>query len=221
MLELWNESISSANIIYTMFLGVAIIYALFVVIGFLDMDAFDVDFDIDADIDVDVDVDTDIDTDVQSSGGFMIQVLSFFNLGKIPFMIIYSFTTVFMWAIGMIVNHRLGNGDITFTLATFIPVMLLSLLITKFLTKPLIPAFKSLHESTEATDYIGMKGILLLPIQKGQKSQVEVRVNGDVHKILVSLRKDDTNHIPKGKEVFITGVSEDKSFYWIEKDDLI
>lgn len=137
-------------------------------------------------------------------------------------MIIYSVTTLFMWAIGMVVNHYLGNGNILFTLMTFIPVLLIGLIITKIITTPLIPFFKEMHEGSKETDYIGLKANLLLPISGSRKSQAEVYIEGDIHRITVSLREEDkTTNIKKGTAVYITGISTDKSFYWIAKDDLI
>jgi hypothetical protein len=218
MLELLNEAISPANMVYTILLGLAILYALFVIIGFVGMDAIDFDIDIDIDADVDVDVDTDVDV---NGAGLFIQMLSFFNLGKIPFMIIYSISTLSMWTIGMIFNYSIGNKDIILTLATFIPVLFVSLIITKLITTPLVPVFKSMNEGVEAVDYIGLEGILLLSISGSDKSQAEVYINGDVHKISVSLNPEDISNLAKGTQIYITGISEDKSFYWISKNDII
>jgi uncharacterized membrane protein len=218
MLELLNEAISPANMVYTILLGLAILYALFVIIGFVGMDAIDFDIDIDIDADVDVDVDTDVDV---NGAGLFIQMLSFFNLGKVPFMIIYSITTLSMWTIGMIFNYSIGNEDIILTLATFIPVLFVSLIITKLITTPLVPVFKSMNEGVEAVDYIGLEGTLLLSISSSEKSQAEISINGDIHKISVSLNPEDNSNLAKGTPIYITGISEDKSFYWISKNDII
>ncbi|MGK0390261.1 MAG: putative membrane protein [Maribacter sp.] len=214
MLELLNEAVNPANLVYTILLGLAILYALSVIIGFAGMDA--IDFDIDIDADVDVDVDTDV-----NGGGLFIQMLSFFNLGKVPFMIIYSITTLSMWTIGMIFNYSIGNEDIILTLATFIPVLFVSLIITKLITTPLVPVFKSMNEGVEAVDYIGLEGTLLLSISSSEKSQAEISINGDIHKISVSLNPEDNSNLAKGTPIYITGISEDKSFYWISKNDII
>ena len=218
MLELLNEAISPANLIYTILLGLAVLYALTVIVGFAGMDAIDFDVDIDADVDVDVDVDADTDI---NSGGIFISILSFFNIGKIPFMFIYSLCTLFMWVLGMLLNSNFGNGSPLFTVMTFIPVFFLSLTITKFVTIPLIPILKKATEGSEITDYIGLQGTLLLSLSNRSKGQAEVLIEGDVHRITVSLRKDDYSELEKGTEIYITGVSDDKSYYWIAKDDII
>ncbi len=215
MMELLYEAVQPANLIYTILLGLAILYALTVVIGVLDMEAFDIDIDVDADVDIDTDVDTDVE-----GGGFFVEVLSFFNLGRIPFMIIYSITSLLMWMIGMISNHYLG-GNVSYALMLMTPITLISLIITKVVTTPLIPAFKSMKEGVEPTDYIGLKGELLLPVSPNEKSQIEVIIDGDVHRIAVAQMEGDEMMLPKGTKVYVTGVSEDKSFYWISKDDII
>ncbi len=213
MMELLYEAVQPANMIYTILLGLAILYALTVMIGIMDMEAFDIDIDIDADVDADIDADV-------NGGGFFLEVLSFFNLGRIPFMIIYSLSALFMWMMGMISNHYLG-GNVSYSLMLLIPITLISLIITKIITTPLIPAFKSMKEGVKPTEYIGMKGELLLPISPNEKSQIEVIIEGDVHRISVALAEGETMMLPKGTEVYITGVSEDKSFYRISKDDII
>ncbi len=215
MIELLNEAIQPANLIYTILLGLAILYGLTVLIGVMDMEAFDIDIDVDTDIDIDADVDADV-----NGGGFFIEILSFFNLGRIPFMIIYSLTTLLMWMMGVISNYYLG-GNVSYSLILFVPITIVSLIITKIVTTPLIPAFKSMKEGVEPTEYIGLKGELLLPISPNEKSQIEVVIEGDVHRISVSLTEGDAMLLPKGTVVYITGISEDKSFYWISKDDII
>jgi hypothetical protein len=121
----------------------------------------------------------------------------------------------------MIFNYSIGNEDIILTLATFIPVLFVSLIITKLITTPLVPVFKSMNEGVEAVDYIGLEGTLLLSISSSEKSQAEISINGDIHKISVSLNPEDNSNLAKGTPIYITGISEDKSFYWISKNDII
>lgn len=213
MLELLHEAIAPANLIYTTLLGLALIYALSVFMGILDISA--IDFDVDVDMDVDVDADVEV-----SSGSLFNAVLSFFNLGKIPFMFIYSICSLSMWVIGMLLNHYLGNGEILFTIMTFIPVLFAGLIITKILTQPFIPIFQKMNEGAEATDYLGLKATLILPLSPSKESQAEVIIKGDVHRISVRLEDNDSNKLDKGTEVYIMDWSKDKSHYIVSPNDL-
>ncbi len=112
MKELFQAAFSGVNIIPTVFLLLILVYWIFVIIGAMDMDFLEVDIetdvDIDADVEVDADVDTDadIDTDADTRGvgsvAFLNSVLTFFNLGKIPFMVWLSFLIIPMWVISIL-----------------------------------------------------------------------------------------------------------------------
>ena len=61
--EVLQEALMPANLVFTVMLGIVIIYWIMVILGALDVDFLDIDFD------SDVDVDADVDADVDGTGG--------------------------------------------------------------------------------------------------------------------------------------------------------
>ncbi len=207
MVELLNEAVQPANIVYTILMMFSIIYMMSVIIGAFDISSID--------IDIDMDLDADIDSDI----GLFAGALSFFNFGKIPFMIIYTITVISMWVIAMLLNHYIGKGDIWFAIFTFMPILLVGLIIAKFCTTPLIPIFKNMNQGVEPIDYIGLQGELILPASNKEVGQVEINIEGDIHRIMVKLESENDVLLEKGIKVIIVGFSKNENFYWIEKED--
>lgn len=215
MLEILNEAVSSANMIYTIFLGLSIIYWFLVMLGALDIDGLDFDFDVDLDADVDIDVDSDLD--VSGGGNFLSGILIFFNFGKMPFMIIFSFISLTMWTIGMLSNHYLGGGNLLFAMALFVPILFVSAIIAKLITTPLIPVFREMGGDVENVDYLGRTAIVTLQSSKTKLGQIKLIENNDIHilnaKVHVDNKKDS---VKKDDEVVVIDKAEDGNYYWIQ-----
>ncbi len=214
MEELIKFAFEPINIVYTIFLLLSIIYMLSVVVGVMDISTIDFDVDIDADLDIDTDV------DVEGNIGIFAGALSFFNIGKIPFMIIFSIASLCMWVIAILLNHYIG-GSILFSICTFLPIVMVSLIITKIVTMPLVPVFENMNEGVEPINYVGETGELLLSASKESKGQAEINIEGDVHRIMVKLDEDNkVDSLPKGSKIVVVGTDKSKEFYWIEKNSL-
>lgn len=219
MLELLHAAISSVNIIYTILLAVVLIYWTSIIIGVLDISAFDIDVDVDVDVDLDVDIDVDADVDVDAdsevgSGAWFAGALHFFNFGKLPFMVIMSFVILFQWAMALLANHHFGHGSIIFSLVTILPILFVSLLTTKVITTPLIPFFAKLNTAEEAVNYIGKIGTLILPPTRKKAGQAEVIENGNP--LIISVKANEDEPLPnKGDEIIIISEAENKAYFII------
>ena len=157
MQQLLEAALAPANIVYTIFLLIAFLYWILVFIGALDFGSFDVDLDLDAELDIDVDVDVDADVQMEAGGmSALAGFLQFLNLGKVPFMVIFSFLAIFLWMGSMLANHYLSTGSPWFPVALIFPNLFLGLILTKAVTSPLIPVFTSLNTGVEAVDFIGL-----------------------------------------------------------------
>ena len=214
MTELFQAALSAENIIYTLLLVLVLLYWLSVIAGGLDMNSFDVDLDVDADLDLDVDADVD---GAGGSSGWLVGILHFFNFGKLPTMVILSFAILFAWMINVLLNHYLGGGSLIFALMLMLPNLLISLLLTKVITIPLIPIFQQLNTPEEDVDFVGMLCKLTVSANQTKKGQAEV-----IHKdrsllIYVKVDKDDVDVINKGEEALILRPSKDASYFLIRK----
>ncbi len=208
MMQVLYEAVQPANLVYTILLGLSIIYWIIVILGALDVDGIDFDFDVDADVDV--------DSDIEVGGNFLSTVLAFFNFGKVPFMIIFSFTSLWMWIIGVLSNHYLGLGSIVFAAMLFIPVLFVGLLLTKITTTPLVPFFVSLGGDVENVEYTGVEGKIVLPLKGNEIGQLQIVYNNDVHLLNVKLAEDNQEwNLRKGDKAYIVSHNKEKDYYSI------
>ena len=139
MQELIHFAVEPCNIVFTTLLIIIGLYWVSVLFGAMDLSSFDIDLDTEVEVDVDMDADTDLETG--SSGGWMLSALHFFNFGRMPFMLIMSTLILSLWALEILSNYYIGNGRIDIMLAFFFPILLVSLMITKLVTTPLVPLF--------------------------------------------------------------------------------
>jgi len=194
-----------------------------VIIGALDLGSFDVDLDVDVDvdvdvdIDVDVDVDADVDTDVNASGsgGWMISALTFFNFGKVPFMVIFSFTSFFMWLLAVVITFNYTDCTIWFPLIVFIPILFVSLIATKIFTTPLIGLFAALRNGdAKEIDFIGLTGEMVTITTNSKVGQMEIMVENNHIKLYVKAEENHNGIIKDGTKVVIVRINDnDKDLY--------
>lgn len=232
MTELLNAALLPETIVYSVLLCVVLLYWGMVILGALDLGAFDVDvdmdadFDIDVDVDVDVDVDADIDADVDadvdaggSVGGIMISMLKFFNFGKVPFMVLMSFLVLSLWFMSVVANHYWSDGSIWFPFVIFIPMLFIALIVTKIVTMPLIGLFDKLDDTAQTINFIGKTATIILPVRVGKIGQADLFVD-DLH-ITLSVKGSSKVHntINKDTKVLMVEHNEDKSIYYVEPID--
>jgi hypothetical protein len=194
------------------FLCVILLYWLSVIIGALDMSSFDFDMDVDIDVDVDADVDAG-----SSGGGWFAGGLHFFNFGRLSFTVVFSLLILGMWSMSILGNFYLGNGSMVFPFIMFIPILFVSLVMTKIITTPLVPVFESLDKGVEAVDYLGLTCKMLLPATTTQMVQAEVLHNSNPLLVSVMVSETQKTAVLKGEEALIVGRSSDDRYFLIEK----
>jgi hypothetical protein len=217
------------NGITTVVMIAIILYWLFAIVsgvGTKDLD-LGIDFSgadagIDLDVDVDVDTEADIDagdsdTDVGHNPGPLMQFLHFINIGKVPFMMVFSIFNLFMWAGSLIFSYWVnmdswGNKSVLI----LIPLFFLSIVLTKFATAPLVRLFKEIgYEGEKEIDFFGSSGIMLSTIKDKRIGSAEFIINKDPIRLnVVSLHGDEIKY---GESVIITDETDDKKIYYVIK----
>lgn len=210
MQELLQAAFSPPNIVFTVLLFVVMLYWVTVFLGLLDFGAFDIDIDVDAEVDVDVDVDADGGVSLGGLSG----ILSFFNFGRIPFMVVMSFLILSMWALSLLSDQYVGQGSLGVAAIMFIPNLAISLLFTKIITSPLVPVFRNLDGSEAPVEFIGQVCTLTLSAGPGDLGQAEVFYNGN--NLLVSVM-GDSEQISKGEKALIVQENKEKSYFIVQK----
>ena len=194
--DLFEAITIGANIPWTILLVLCLIYWLFVILGAFEVESFD--FDVDADVDVEIDADVDIDS--ADNPIAWIGFLKFLNLDAIPFMVFFSIFTLSGWSMSVISTHYMGQSWMT-SLVLLIPIVFVSLIISKFMTAPLVPLFRGLNDEAKVLDLTGEDGIVIHGFEKGELSQASVKRNNE--DLLVSIRIADESPVSE----FIRGAS--------------
>ncbi len=214
MIELIQAAFDPVNLLYTVLLVLVLVYWLSIILGALDFGSFDIDFDLD--LDVDMEVDTDVDVDGASAGWFA-HALYFFNFGKMPFMVIMSLIILSCWTISVLANYYFGQNSSVFAIALFFPNLFLSLCITKFVSSPLVPLFKSMETSEVAVDYIGLPCTITIPATSNKMGQAEVIV--DDSPLLINIKmSEETLLLKKGAEALIIGKENNRDCFLIQSE---
>jgi len=211
------------NAVMTVIMGVLAIFWLFTFLSGAGLDAFDVEFDADVDVDVDADIDVDSDTDADSDAdasepGVFIQFLNFLNVGKVPFMLIFTTLKFFMWIITLVTTSIINVTSWgLWSLLILIPVGIAGLFFTKLATNPMAKFFKEIgYKGEEEIDFLGRSGKMLSNIKDKKVGSAEIIV--DKNPIKLNVISIDGSELKYGDYVLIADESDDKKIYYVSKE---
>ncbi|MFT4023227.1 MAG: DUF1449 family protein [Flavihumibacter sp.] len=208
-----------SNAIMTVLTGIT---ALYWIITLLAGNIFgDTDLHVHTDIDVHTDTDLDADGDFDASDGgkpFMQQALEYINIGKVPFMVVYSTFKFIAWIVTLASSVLLGLASwgwkSVFVLA---PVFLLAYFITRFATKPLVKLYDAMgYNGEEAHELLGRVARMRSTIEGQKIGGAELVIKTDV--IRVNVQSKTGELLAYGSDVMIAGESADKKYYLVIKD---
>lgn len=203
MQALLEASVWGANIIPTILVIFVLVYWLTVVLGFADLDAFDVD----------IDIETEVNTDV--SVGWFNHVLYFFNLGQVPLMLFLSFLALPMWLIVIATTDLLGLDSVVMSFVLLLPNFVLSLFIAKLFTQPFVTLFDKLErEAEDNVQIIGKICTVVLNTTDDKLGQARLEERGSVLVLNVLTRKGTM--LQKGQTGLVIDYIPEKSYYIIE-----
>lgn len=209
MKELLLAAFAPANFVFSVLLLVSLLYWLTVFIGLFDIDAIDVgkDWELAADTSFEIEKGIEVNKGVEVSvvgkrPGFWNRLLVFLNLGKIPFMIWFSFFILMAWAFSLLGNFYLSGGNLLGA-ALLLPFNLgLSALLAKGITKPLVPIFKSeKNEFRTQQDFIGQICRIEVPAKGLALGQASIRTSQAPVRIIVQALPEQ--ELLKGSEGLI------------------
>lgn len=201
------------NMVFTILLAFVMLYWLTVILGLIDISAMDIDLEVEAEVDTELDIDSDTEMESGSSGWFS-SSLQFFNFGRVPFMVVFSFLTLCMWALSLLANHYFGHGSWGTATVLFLPNLAISLLITKIITTPLIPVFRHFDGSALPVEYIGQECTLTLPASGSAMGQAEVLI--DDTPLLINVKLDGEALLERGSKALVVNESADGRYYIVK-----
>ncbi|GAF04465.1 OB-fold-containig protein [Saccharicrinis fermentans] len=208
MSETFNAAFSMMNIIPTSLLLLVLVYWLTVIVGVFNVDSFD--------IDADADIDADVDISATDSILWVNSALSFFNLGKIPLMLILSFFSLSLWVISMLMNYHLNDDSFLLSIVYLIPNIFVSAFVTKFLTRPFVKLFKKADSDIESNKKLtGKLCIVTLDATHNKMGQAEIKIDGSSFMINV-MSTEEQYSLLKGDQCLVIDYLSEQKIYLIE-----
>lgn len=204
-----------SNGIMTLLTGMT---ALYWITTFFTGDFFG-DVGVDSDLAVhgaDLDTDTDVDgDDVGGDKSFFQKALEFVNVGKVPFMVIYSVFKFLSWIITLASSIFLGLASWGWkSVLILLPVFVVAYVITRYATKPLIKIYDAMgYNGEEAQELLGRIAMMKSTISGDTIGAAEVKIQSDI--IRINVKSKTGEPISYGAEVMISDESADKKFYTV------
>ena len=206
--ELFELSVSGANLPFTILLGLVLVYWTGVILGALDIELFDFDLDFDGD--------ADVDADVGAVGGGGIALLQFFHVGTVPLSILLSFFILSLWIISVVANYYLGSGSLLVVLLLLVPNLIASLFFTKLFTLPIRALFRKLEtESHEFEVVVGR--ICTVKTSKVDPSTGQAEVETSGAPLLLNVRTRGEEVLERGDEAIILEHDTVNHVYMVKK----
>lgn len=168
-----------------------------------------------ADVDMDADTDVDGGGDDVGGDGFFQKALEFVNIGKVPFMVVYSVFKFIAWIITLTSSVFLGLASWgAKSVVILIPIFFVAYFITRYATKPLIKVYDAMgYNGEEPHELLGRIAKMKSTISGDTIGAADVKIQSDIIRINVKSKTGES--IAYDAEVMITGESADKKFYFV------
>lgn len=202
-----------SNAIMTVLTGVTAIYWIttFFTGGLFGDAGVDTDLPVHgADLDTDANVE-----DVAADQSLFQKALEFVNVGKVPFMVVYSVFKFLAWIITLLSSVLLGLASWGWkSVVILIPVFFVAYLITRYATKPLITVYDAMgYNGEEPQELLGRIARMRSTIYGDTIGSAEVKVQSDI--ICINVKSKTGQSIAYGTEVMISDESSDRKFYLV------
>ena len=220
MLEILHIALAFPAVLFTVLLGVAVVYWGFVILGALDIDVLgggDVDLDGAAEGALDGTMDG-VDAGIADAG-----ILSALGLRRAPLTVSISILALLAWVICLLLVHYLGGAG------GLLPRWLLGILIlagalflavplTGLLCRPLAPLFE-VAEGKRRADYIGSACTVTTGRVDAGFGQARIQAGGDV--LDIQVRCDRDSAFARNQQALIIDYDESRQAYLIETMDSV
>lgn len=196
--EIWNQAILPYNLPLTVSVGLFTVYWILCLLGAVGIDSFD--------IDLDTNVDSNVPTPVAS-------FLRFVNAADVPLMGVLSLLSTFMWVISTSANYYFNQAQTEWLgLTIFIVSLIVSVILVKITTIPLVPIFRKMKNLEKAEPAVGRTASVVSIEVDAKYGQCEQKRTAGAPAILNCITTED-NPIPRGKEVVVVSYDKDKGVY--------
>lgn len=212
------------NAVMTVIMGVLAAYWLFTLLLGVGVDDLDLGFDFDVDVDApdvgaDVEaVDPEHEVTAEKSPGFFMKFLGFINIGRVPFMLVFSTLKFFIWIGSLITTSIIDVTSWGLTsLLILIPLFIAGVFLTKLATNPMVKFFQEIgYMGEDEIDFLGRSGKMLSTIKDEKIGLAEFIV--DKNPIRLNVKSLDGEALKFGEFVVVMDESDDKKYYLVNKE---
>lgn len=164
------------------------------------------------------DIDTDTDADLGDSIGdkpFFHKALEFVNIGKVPFMIVFSTFKFIAWIVTLVSSIALDLFNWGWrSVLILAPVFFIAYFITRYATKPLVKIYQAMgYNGEEPHELLGRTARMRSTIAGDKIGAAELQIQSDVIRINVKSKTGES--IPYNAEVMIADESVDRKYYLV------
>jgi len=203
MKELFDHATAYYNLPLTVLLGLVVLYWLFVVVGFLGMETFDLDFETDTDV-----------GGAGDAGGIGMTVLRFLNFGEVPAMAVVSVLIISLWFISLLGNFFFNpGGGILIAGGIFAVNLVASALLTKLAATPLVPLMRALNRDYDTHEPIVGQTCQVKSLEvSSERGQAEIERDGAT--VLINVRVGEGQRpLSHGESALVVEHDEEKDIY--------
>lgn len=208
--EFLDVAFSPVNTVLSVLLILSVIYWIFTILTGLD---------------IDVGIDHDLDTGTDSPDGQVdiadqdpsawIQFLKFLDLDIVPMAYFLTLSLLITWVGSFYLNYLVPIPMWIGILVLF-PMMIIGMLLTKLILKPLNPFFREInHKGEKPHDFLGREGLLKSGIEGDKIGMMEVFIGSDPMTLMV--KSKDGIKLEHGAKVMIIDDDPEKRIYYVQK----
>jgi hypothetical protein len=207
MEEFFQACLAFPTVAFSLLLGLVLVYWLFVMVGALDIDMFDIDADLDADVDADLEGDAE--------GGVFADILSRLDLTDIPLTVSTSLFAFFGWLSSYVAVELMGEVATGLVLGAtlFCAAAIFSLLITSRFGRLLKPMFRT-QPAPSRRSLIGR--ICEITTLQVDDSYGQAEIHDGAAGLLIQVRSSDAGRLQRGSRALVFGYDADNEVFQIK-----
>ncbi len=205
MSEVFEQAFRMVNLPFTVLLGLIVLYWLLVALGALDVHLFS---------DVDAHVEGDVHHEIDHDAGGATKFMDFVGIGDVPVMVIVSVLGLAMWLGSMLSNYYLTGGSQLFALAMLIPIFLVSVVVTRYVTMPLRPLFRLINKDRGAGEEV-LGSVCLITTSEATPTFGQAEITRSGAPVLINVRTLGDAVLVKGARAAVVRSDSEKGVYYI------
>ncbi|RYZ03410.1 MAG: DUF1449 family protein [Myxococcales bacterium] len=236
MAEVFVLALSFPSVVYTVLLGVVLVYWAFVMVGVIHIGegsegALEGHVDgatkgmLEGAVDHlgqghagDADLDLDLDLDGDDSGGALAAIMSALHLRSVPATVVISFIITFSWLVSVVTMQLLTRAapawvGVALSLGVLVGSFVLSLPLTSLAARPLAKVFAPKHAPAKS-DFVGRTCIVRTGTVTAKFGEATLHDGGAG--LVLRVRVEDGKQLGRGDQALIVDYDAERETYLVE-----